>query len=383
MSYLTPAETLVSPATISGYRERRKPTRFAGCSQIYQIFLKANGKITCSCIRYFQVLADAREIDIGLWFNGEIQRYIRESFLAGTEPFDFCASCLSRFRTMAPFETTEWRVNLHIEPSSRCNLYCEACACTFERLSDNPPPRNNLDFDLFATKLSEIERAGLSVGEVAFVGYGEPMFNSRVHDMARLSRQLFPQSRIFMDTNANFGDRRAEEIADCGLDEIRLGIDGCDQVTYAAYREGGNFSKAYAFAGKLASAIRAKGSTTRAVWKYILFRHNDRDEHVAQAARLADQIGIPIIFDLTHGELASKRSIDQIRTAIGDHKLGCNIDLEAAVPDDDPKRPSVRIAEEHSQVLTTEFSAHLPSIARYSRWAASQLGALFGRLGRG
>lgn len=383
MGYLTPAETLVTPASIPDFRSRRQPTRFTGCDQVDQIFLKANGKITCSCQRYFHVLADAREIDVGQWFNGEMQRYIRESFLAGEEPFDFCASCLSRLSSRASIQPIERTIRLHIKPSSYCNLYCELCACTFERRSDNPPPRSNLDFDLFATKLSEIVRADLSVAEVAFVGYGEPLFNSRVHDMASLSRRLFPQSRIFMDTNANFGDRRAEEIADCGLDEIRLGIDGCDQPTYAAYRESGNFAKAYAFAGKLASAIRAKSSTTRAVWKYILFRHNDSDEQIAQAVRMADQIGIPIIFDLTHGELASKRPIEQIRTAIGDHKLGSNIDLEASVPDDSPQGPSARIAEERSQVPTAEFSMHLASIARYSRRAASQLGALFGRLGRG
>ncbi len=244
-------------------------------------------------MRYTYVLADAREIDIGQWFNGQMQRYIRESFLAGAEPFDFCAGCLSRSSTMARFETTEQNIRLHIEPSSRCNLYCEACACTFERRSDNPPPRNNLDFDLFAAKLGEVERAALLDGQVAFVGYGEPLFIPGVHDMARLCRQLFPRARIFMDTNANFGDRRAEEISDCGLDEIRLGIDGCDQAVYVAYREGGDFAKAYAFAGKLASAIRAKRSTTRAVWKYILFRHNDRDEQIMQAIRMADEIGFP------------------------------------------------------------------------------------------
>jgi molybdenum cofactor biosynthesis enzyme MoaA len=175
----------------------------------------------------------------------------------------------------------------------------------------------------------EMHRAGLVAASVALVGFGEPLFNSRCHDMARLARELFPSARIFMDTNGNFGDRRATEIADCGLSDIRLGIDGCDQESYVAYREKGSFAKAYAFAGKLADAIRKTGSSTEAVWKYILFRHNDRDEQIALAIKLAADIGMPITFDRTVGHLASTRPMAEIQKLIGEVKIGCNVDVAA------------------------------------------------------
>jgi hypothetical protein len=66
------------------------------------------------------------------------------------------------------------------------------------------------------------------------------------------------------------------------------------------------------------------------VWKYILFRHNDRDDKITKAIDMADEIGVPIIFDLTVGELASKRSMEEIQKIVGSHKLGCNIDRAAA-----------------------------------------------------
>src|SRR5215467_2089363 len=125
--------------------------------------------------------------------------------------------------TRGPTRSTIF-IDLHIEPSNQCNLYCEACICTFERLSANVPARVTLDYELYEKSLREIKAAGLSVRHLALVGFGEPLFNTRTPDMARLGRQLFPNANIFVDTNANFGKRRAEELACCGLSQIRLSL---------------------------------------------------------------------------------------------------------------------------------------------------------------
>src|ERR1700674_720387 len=299
--WLVPAERQLSADQIPQYRSTRHPTQFKACTQVNQIFLKANGKISCSCMRYWDILADAKETHVGEFANGELMRYIRESFLAGCEPFDFCAGCASRMSEYQ-LEMVSDVIALHIEPSSQCNLYCEACTCTFERLSDNPPQRANLDFAIYEKLLREVNEAGLGIHSVAFVGYGEPLFNSRTPDMVRLARTIAPRARLFLDTNGNFGERRAEELADCGLDEIRLGLDGMDQESYVAYRKKGDFAKAFTFARRLAAAIREKNSPTKAIWKYILFRHNDRDDQIAAAIRMAEELVLPIIFDLPVGE---------------------------------------------------------------------------------
>jgi molybdenum cofactor biosynthesis enzyme MoaA len=143
--------------------------------------------------------------------------------------------------------------------------------------------------------------------------------------MARFARELFPNAYIFVDTNANFGKRRAEELADCGIDEIRLALDGVDQSSYETYRRSGKFDRVLQFGRDLAQAIRTTNSRTRALWKYILFNHNDSDEQILTAVRLAAQTGIPIAFDGTVGQNASLRTSAELEALVG-KPFGCNID---------------------------------------------------------
>ena len=318
----------VQEGQIEEFRAKRVPTTFKGCTQVYQLFVKSNGLLSCSCMRYWDILADTREIDAGEFFNGKIMQFIRECFAEGCEPFPFCEGCPSR---LSSFDTTDriykW-IDLHIEPSNQCNLFCEACLCTYERSTSNPPARLSLDYDLYEKTLREVHRAGLSLRNLALVGFGEPLFNSRTPDMARLGRQLFPNAHIFVDTNANFGKRRAEDLANCGINEIRLALDGVDQMSYEIYRSNGKFDRALQFSRELAQAIRDTKSSTRAIWKYILFNHNDSNKQILTAVQLAADIGIPIIFDCTVGHNASLRTPAELEALVG-VPFGCNIDPKA------------------------------------------------------
>jgi hypothetical protein len=86
---LTPAETHITADLIPEYRTQQMTTGFAACSQVNQIFLKADGKISCSCMRYYHILAEAKDVNMAEFFNGDVMRYIRESFISGMEPFAF------------------------------------------------------------------------------------------------------------------------------------------------------------------------------------------------------------------------------------------------------------------------------------------------------
>lgn len=330
----TPDEVPIGTDAIPHQTAMRVPTKFKGCTQVHQIFLKANGKIACSCMRYYHILADAREVNVAKWYNGEVMTYIRESFKAGFEPFNFCEGCVSR-RMDAYVDHWASSPSLHIEPSSQCNLFCSACICTTERLSDNPPPRANLDFDVFSKVVHEFAAEKVPVGSIAFVGFGEPLFNSDVPKMARLSRKLFPKVSMYMDTNCNFGPKRAREIANCGLNEIRLSLDGVSQAPYAKYRKRGDFQKAFAFARQLAVEVRKQRSRTKLTWKYILFRHNDSNEEILKALEMAKEIGVEIDFDSTYGELASSRKLAEIHELVGKRAgKSTNLDPEAMGGDD-------------------------------------------------
>ncbi len=322
---LTPDLKFVVESQIEAFRANRVPTTFQGCTQLYQLFVKSNGMLSCSCMRYWDILADTRDINAGEFYNGKIMQFIRECFAQGYEPFPFCEGCPSRLSSFDSADHVYKWIDLHIEPSNQCNLFCEACLCTYERSTENAPARLSLDYDLYGKTLGEVHRAGLSLRNLALVGFGEPLFNSRTPDMARLARELFPKAHIFVDTNGNFGKRRAEELADCGIDEIRIALDGVDQVSYEIYRQNGKFDRALQFARDLAQAIRDTKSSTRALWKYILFKHNDSDEQILAAVRLAADTGIPIAFDGTVGHNASLRSSAELEVLTG-KPLGCNID---------------------------------------------------------
>jgi uncharacterized radical SAM superfamily Fe-S cluster-containing enzyme len=334
---LTPDITHLVAQKIPEYRSKRYKTSFGGCFMCSSIFVKADNHLGCSCqIGYHASLGEVSKLDMGEFVNGPLLRYIRESFLEGYEPFAICGSCHSRNAVYPdpeaahrsdPTHASQIQI-LHVEPSNNCNLYCEVCLCTDERLSTNTPKRLQMDYGLFEKMIGDFKRAKIGVDRLALVGFGEPLFNSELPKMCRLFRKEFPASQIDLDTNANFGIRRAEEIADCGIDIIRLGIDGCDQLSYETYRRKGSFEKVINFARHLTETIRLRGSKTRPIWKYILFRHNDRDDQILQALSLADEIGIEIDFDLTGGELASPRSLKDIRALIGARKIGMNLDAQ-------------------------------------------------------
>lgn len=323
------ADFLLSEQDIAALKSGRRETQFGGCFMCHGLFIKADQTLGCSCqVGYTANLGDIVSIDVGAHLHGPLLRYIRESFKEGYEPFPRCGTCYSK-NTKYPEIDLDHGVLLHVEPSNSCNLWCEVCLCTDERKSANPPPRVNLSFAAFEKMVADIHGKGIPINTLALVGYGEPLFNSDTPRMARLVRKLYPNSCIFLDTNANFGARRAKEIADCGFSNIRLALDGVDQKSYQDYRQGGDFAKAIAFTRQLVAEIQASGSATKVIWKYILFRHNDSDDQLHQAILMAAEIGIEIQFDYTVGILASRRTKEELEGAIGNARTGANLDMNA------------------------------------------------------
>jgi hypothetical protein len=48
---LTPQLNYVTEAHIEELRAKRPATKFKGCTQLYQYFIKSNGMMACSCMR--------------------------------------------------------------------------------------------------------------------------------------------------------------------------------------------------------------------------------------------------------------------------------------------------------------------------------------------
>ena len=52
---LTPDPKFVRESQIEEFRANRVATTFQGCTQLYQLFVKSNGTVSCSCLRYWDI----------------------------------------------------------------------------------------------------------------------------------------------------------------------------------------------------------------------------------------------------------------------------------------------------------------------------------------
>lgn len=328
-------QTIIKESDIPKFKKKRQKTTFKSCYMTRGIFVSADGLLNCSCmIGYYSELGDLRTTHAGKFCHGSIIRYISESFIDGLEPFPMCCHCATRQMEKVP---EYWSMDpcivkgltIHVEPSTHCNLFCEACLCTAERKLEVIPPRKNLPFGLYEKMISELKAEGVEVGNIVFAGFGEPLFNKKISQMVRLARELYPQSHLSLDTNCNFSEEKAKEIADCGLDQIRLALDGADQESYSAYRVNGNFSMAIQFSRSLAAAVKLTGSNTQLIWKYILFKHNDDDALLEKAGKMALECGLQIVYDVSVGPLASRRDSDDLKKSIKGIAISKNVDEKA------------------------------------------------------
>jgi hypothetical protein len=74
---------------------------------------------------------------------------------------------------------------------------------------------------------------------------------------------------------------------------VTFSIDGATAESYVKYRQRGNFDKVIR---NLTTAVSEKRNAGRDVpfinWRYILFRHNDSDDEMTLARRMASDIGV-------------------------------------------------------------------------------------------
>jgi len=327
--------SIIKQSDIFEFKQKRQKSSFGSCYMTRGIFVNSDGKLNCSCmIGYHCELGDLRDIHAGEFCYSQIIRYIAESFKEGLEPFPMCRHCATRQMDKVPGywymdECAIDGLTIHVEPSNHCNLFCEACLCTAERKSKSPSPRKNMPFIIYSKMMHELKEREINVGNIVFAGFGEPLFNKNFPQMVRLSRELYPHCHLSLDTNCNFPEEKAKEIADCGLDQIRLAIDGADQESYSAYRVNGDFSLAVDFLKALVTAVKKTKSRTIPIWKYILFKHNDSDCLLEKAGRMAREYDLQIIYDITVGPLASKRNPEDLKKTIQGMTISNNVDEKA------------------------------------------------------
>lgn len=128
---------------------------------------------------------------------------------------------------------------LLLETTSHCNLNCLMCARQFK-----PRKWGTMPLTLAYKILDEvIEKAPWC--RVWFCYFGEPLVRKNVDLFTRIKYAKDKGlKKAVINSNGNLIDEQAvDNMLESGLDEIYIGLDAADPVTYAKIRRGGKYEK--------------------------------------------------------------------------------------------------------------------------------------------
>ena len=259
--------------------------------------LLCDGRLVCGCADPYgkRVLGDARTTSVSSVWTGETATVLRKELNAGGSRF--CGDCPlklplkgaappARDVNVAPLPS-----RLYIECTAACNISCNQACCAPETRITRTRQAGMLDFELFTRVVDE---AAPSLVRIDFFNYGEAFLHKRAVEMCEYIKARYPHVYLYSSTNGlAFTEDQARRLARSGIDELTFSIDGASPETYVKYRQRGDFDKALR---NLRAVVDEKHRSGRDVpfvnWRYILFTHNDSDEEMDRARRLAADIGV-------------------------------------------------------------------------------------------
>ncbi len=326
-----------------------------------------DGRMVCGCADPYakRVLGDVRAEGVSRIWTGERITNLRKEINAGGSKF--CGDCPLKLPLRKDDAPPQRDMNvaplpsrLYIECTAACNISCAQACCAPETGITRTRQAGMLDFEVFRRVIDE---AGPALGRIDFFNYGEAFLHKRAVEMCEYIKSRYPHIYLYTSTNGlAFTEEQARRLVRSGIDEVTFSIDGATPESYTKYRQRGNFDKAFA---NLRFAVDEKRIAGRDVpfinWRYILFVHNDSDEEMNRARRLASEIGVDrLCWELTdHPEdLFSRRFLPGTpgHTSIK-HEVWDDNNLGNAIPGATPR----------ARIDVSSAIPGLPLIARAGR----------------
>jgi hypothetical protein len=260
--------------------------------------LLCDGRLVCGCADPYgkRVLGDTRTASVSAIWTGETASTLRQDIVAGGSKF--CGDCPLKLPLkkdeqppQRPLDVGPMPSRLYIECTAACNISCNQACCAPETGITRTRQAGMLDYDLFTRVVDE---AGPSVGRIDFFNYGEAFLHKRALDMVEYIKSRHPHVYLYTSTNGlALTEDGARRLARSGIDEVTFSIDGATHDTYVQYRQRGDFAKAIRNLTALCDEKRKNGLDVPFVnWRYILFSHNDSDEEMELARKMAVEIGV-------------------------------------------------------------------------------------------
>jgi hypothetical protein len=260
--------------------------------------LLCDGRFVCGCADPYgkRVLGDVRTTTVaGIW-SGETATALRDDIRGGGSRF--CGDCplklpLKRDEAppQRPHDAGALPSRLYIECTAACNISCSQSCCAPETGITRTRQAGMLDYEIFAKVVDE---AGPTVGRIDFFNYGEAFLHKRALDMVEYIKTRHPHVYLYTSTNGlALTEDGARRLGRSGIDEVTFSLDGATAESYVKYRQRGDFAKAIRNLTALVDEKRRRGLDVPFVnWRYILFTHNDSDQEMDLARRMAEEIGV-------------------------------------------------------------------------------------------
>ncbi|GHO42318.1 radical SAM protein [Ktedonospora formicarum] len=176
--------------------------------------------------------------------------------------------------------------SIYIEPTSRCNEFCQQCPRTLLSREDDRDLTYD-DFRRIVDQFPVLER-------VVLHGLGEPLLNK---DLPKMVRYLKDRGTyvLFNSNGIALTEAKGKELIKAGLDEYRLSMDGSTREVYAHVRGVDAFDKIWrnvrAFAKLLKESEAKKPSLS--LW-FTAMRENLHE--LPHLVGLAADAGIPEVY---------------------------------------------------------------------------------------
>jgi hypothetical protein len=260
--------------------------------------LLCDGRLVCGCADPYgkRVLGDTKAASVSAIWTGETATALRQDIVAGGSKF--CGDCPLKLPLkkdeqppQRPLDVGSMPSRLYIECTAACNISCNQACCAPETGITRTRQAGMLDYDLFTRVVDE---AGPSVGRIDFFNYGEAFLHKRALDMVEYIKSRHPHVYLYTSTNGlALTEDGARRLARSGIDEVTFSIDGATAESYVKYRQRGDFAKAIRNLTALCDEKRKNGFDVPFInWRYILFTHNDSDEEMELARKMAAEIGV-------------------------------------------------------------------------------------------
>jgi len=177
-------------------------------------------------------------------------------------------------------------VCLYLETTNRCNLLCSTCPRTYADLE----PEADMSWELFTRIVGQVP----NIARVVMHGVGEPML---VKDLPRRVRYLKERGiYVLFNTNGTaLTPRKGRELAEAGLDELRVSLDAADAETFRTVRGTGDFHRILRNVAAF-TAMQAREGLERPRVSLWLTGLKETIAQLPEFVRLAHGIGVTEVY---------------------------------------------------------------------------------------